>query len=342
MRTTLSGTRLFSFPLSLHRLIVPAIMLACLATPVAFGLYAKDKDKEEKKEKEEKKDKAAREQKEKDKEKEKEKGKGKEKEREKEKEAEKPVVATKVDDTTRAAAPVVTLADIKLALAPALEAGRSSRDTIRKLPGYTCTFIKQEQLSKKGPLVKQTMIMKFRREPFSVYLKSVSPNAGREVIYVEGRNDGKLKVHEASGFVSLLGTISLAPTSNDALKENKYPITMIGMEKMLDGFLLEWDESHKHLDTKVTVNTQAKLGLVDCTLCEVIHPQQREGFRSHKGRVYIDKKTNLPIRAEQFGFPTKSSEEPALIEEYSYIDIKTDVPLTDVDFDVANDKYGFK
>jgi hypothetical protein len=73
-----------------------------------------------------------------------------------------------------------------------------------------------------------------------------------------------------------------------------------------------------------------------------VHPQQREGFKFHKGRVYIDKKSNLPIRAEQYGFPTKSSDDPPLVEEFSYIDIKTDVTLTDLDFDVANDKYGFK
>jgi hypothetical protein len=43
---------------------------------------------------------------------------------------------------------------------------------------------------------------------------------------------------------------------------------------------------------------------------------------------------------EQWGFPVGGSE-PPLIEEYTYTDIKTNVGLTDSDFDVRNRKYHF-
>ena len=248
-------------------------------------------------------------------------------------------VAKKVDEKTSSAGSVTAS---KHPIIPALDQARSSRDAVRKIPGYTCTFSKQEQLTRKGEPLRQTMSLKFRREPFSVYLKYVEPNAGREVIYVEGRNNGKLQVHEASGLASLIGTITLAPTCNDAMKENKYPLTMIGMEKMLERFIGEWEESLQHADTKVQQYPQAKLGDVECMMFEVSHPQQREPLKFHMSRVYFDKKTLLPLRAEQYAFPAKSAAEPQLVEEYNYTDVKTDVLLSETDFDVKNEKYGFK
>ncbi len=252
--------------------------------------------------------------------------------------ADKTTVARKVDEQTR---PAASVTKPKPAIAPALEAARASREALGKIPGYTCTFSKQEQL-KKGSPVRQTMSLKFRREPFSVYLKFVDPAAGREVIFVEGRNNGKLQVHEASGIASLIGTINLLPTSSEAMKENKYPLTMIGMEKMLERFIVDWEESQKHADTKVMQYPQAKLGSVECTMYEVVHPEKREQFKFHMSRVYLDKKTLLPVRAEQYAFPVKSGQEPQLVEEYTYVDVKIDAALTESDFDVKNEKYGFK
>jgi len=255
-----------------------------------------------------------------------------------EKPAEKTTVARKVDDQSR---PAAGATQSKPAIAPALELARASRDAMRKIPGYTCVFSKQEQL-KKGTPTRHTMSLKLRREPFSVYLKYLDHAAGREVIYVEGRNNGKLQVHEASGLTSLLGTINLLPTSSEALKENKYPVTMIGMEKMLEPFIADWEESQKHADTKVVHYPQAKLGNLECTMYEVTHPQKREQFKFHVSRVYFEKKTLMPVRAEQYAFPAKGGAEPQLVEEYTYGDVKLDAVLTEADFDVQNGNYGFK
>lgn len=247
-------------------------------------------------------------------------------------------VARKVDDQSK---PAVNVTQPKPAIAPALEMARASRDVLRKIPGYSCIFSKQEQL-KKGSPVRHTMALKLRREPFSVYLKYLDHAAGREVIYVEGRNSGKLQVHEGSGFTSLLGTINLLPTSSEAMKENKYPVTMIGMEKMLDPFIADWEASQKDASTKVLYYPQAKLGEIDCTMYEVAHPEKREPFKFHKSRVYFDKKSLLPIRAEQYAFPSKAGGEPQLVEEYTYSDVKLDGTLAETDFDVKNENYGFK
>jgi hypothetical protein len=247
-------------------------------------------------------------------------------------------VSRQEDDSTRQAASETA---IRPPLAPALDAARASRDDVRKLSGYSCTFSKNEQL-KKGSPVRQVMFLKFRREPFSVYLKFVEPHAGREVIYVEGQNKGKMQVHEVSGLASMIGTVSLSPTGSDALKESRYPITMIGMEKMLETTIADWEQALKHSAVKVDRYPHAKIGESECMMFEVVFSQAHDTIKFHKTRLYLDKKSNLPRRVEQYAFPAKAGEQPLLVEEYSYSDVKTDAPLADRDFDVKNESYGFK
>lgn len=260
------------------------------------------------------------------------------KEKDKGRESGKSTIAKKEDDALRQGA---SDGAVPPNLVPAIEAARASRDEIRKMPGYSCTFAKNEQL-KKGTMLRQVMLLKFRREPFSVYLKFVEPHAGREVIYVEGQNKGRLQVHEASGLASIIGTVSLSPTGSDAMKENRYPVTMIGMEKMLDVVVAEWEEAQKHSAARVDRYPQAKIGDSECLMFEVVFSQPHESIKFHRTRLYFDKKSNLPRRVEQYAFPAKAGEQPPLVEEYSYSDVKTDAPLADRDFDVNNDSYGFR
>lgn len=246
-------------------------------------------------------------------------------------------VAKKIDEGTRIGAD----SSDKHPLAPVLAAAREARARAAGLEGYTATFIKQELTTKKG-LVRQAMQIKFRREPFSVYLKFIEPHEGREVIFVEGKNKGKMQVHEASGIASLAGTISVNPHGDEALKENRYPITNFGMEKLMDAIVEQLEGELKHAESTVQVYPQAKIGELECRMFEVTHPKERPHFRFHKTRLYVDRQSGLPVRTEQYGFPRKSGEEPPLLEEYTYTQIKSEPRLTDIDFDVRNDQYGFK
>src|SRR5262245_11056709 len=319
----------------LRRLAIPFLVLSLLTAPLSVGLHARDKDKSDKesKVKEKEKDKAEKEARKK----EKDRDKDHDKDKRRDKGPDKETVTRKEDDAARLAGSEL-LANHPLN--PVLETVRASHEAIRKIPGYTCTFTKQEQL-KKGPPLRQVMILKFRREPFSVYLKYIEPHPGREVIFVDGRNKGKLQVHEPSGLASFVGTLSIAPTSSEAMKENRYPVTMIGIEKVLDTAIGDMEQGLKYADVKVDRYPKARVGNIDCTMFEIFYPQ-REAFKIHKARLYFDKKTQLPIRAEQYAVPSKTGEEPPLLEEYTYSDLKLDAPISDADFDLNNASYGFK
>ncbi len=223
-------------------------------------------------------------------------------------------------------------------LAPALRHAQTCVANAGKLSGYECRFIKKEVVGRQT--ISQTIRMKVRHDPFSVYMNFEEPHAGREVIFVEGRNNNNLLVHEA-GFASLIGTLELAPTSSQAMAENRYPITKAGIQKMMEAVIEQWESETKYGESEVKYFEDAKIGEVTCRVIESTHPQPRKQFKFHITRVWIDDALGLPVRVQQFGFPAKSGAKPPVVEDYTYSDIKAEVRLTDRDFDTKNPSYNY-
>ena len=223
-------------------------------------------------------------------------------------------------------------------LVPALAHARSCMENVQKLSGYESKFTKTEVVGKQT--ISQTIRIKVRHEPFSVYMHFEDTHAGREVIFVEGRNNNNLLVHEA-GFASLIGTLELAPTSSQAMAENRYPITKAGIQQMMEAVIEQWEAETKYGETEVKYFEDAKIGNMKCRVIESSHPQPRKQFTFHMTRVWIDEKSGLPVRVQQFGFPAKSGAKPPVIEDYTFADIKAEVRLTDRDFDTKNPSYNY-
>jgi hypothetical protein len=76
-------------------------------------------------------------------------------------------------------------------------------------------------------------------------------------------------------------------------------------------------------------------------MIETTHPERGGDFLFHKVRVYIDNELGLPIRFEAYDWPKHPGAEPELAEEYTYTNLKLNVGLKDMDFDVANGTYSF-
>ena len=58
-------------------------------------------------------------------------------------------------------------------------------------------------------------------------------------------------------------------------------------------------------------------------------------------RLYVAKKSGLPVRVEQFAYPTKTGSKPLMLEQYTYLGVKTNVGLKAIDFDTRNPKYDY-
>lgn len=177
--------------------------------------------------------------------------------------------------------------------------------------------------------------------PFSVYMKFIEPkaNAGREVIWVDGWNDGNMMVH-LTGWQNLM-RISLDPEGPIAMDGNLYPISMIGMKNLLKQIHEKGTRDSKHEAGEVTITRGLELDGRIVTMIESVHPQQRPHFEYHIARIYLDEDLGLPVGYEGFLWPEKEGGPPVLLEKYFYTDIQLNVGLTDFSFDPGNPEYDF-
>ncbi len=236
-------------------------------------------------------------------------------------------------------------------LAPALRLAKQGLANIEQnVRDYQCTLVKREQIN--GKLLDQEfMFTKIRHEqqtpqgkvPFSVYMYFLKPSSvkGREVLYVEGRNNGNLMAHEGGALLKHV-TVSLNPTSSLAMRNNRYPITDIGIKNLLVRLIEVAEEDMQYGECEVKFyNGTAKINGRVCTVIEVIHPVPRSNFRFHKAHIFIDDELQVPIRYASWDWPAQQGGEPPLLEEYTYMNMQLNNGFTDADFDPKNENYAF-
>lgn len=213
----------------------------------------------------------------------------------------------------------------------------ASLQTVAEFEDFEATFLRRERVGTQN--YSSTMKMRFRRRPFSVYLGFQGEHEGREVLYVEGRNQNRMLAHDA-GFRGLFGTVALDPKGATAMAEGRHPITEIGLEKMAAGIIARWKGELKYRDIGVKYYPDARFSGKPCLVIETSHPVQRRGEPFAMTRVYIDKQSKILFRLQHFGFPDASGSSP-LLEDYTYTDIRPNRKLSDRMFDARNPDYGF-
>jgi hypothetical protein len=241
-------------------------------------------------------------------------------------------------------------------LDPSLKYAADNLLRIQKdIKDYECLVVKRERI--KGVLNEyEYMYAKIRNHkeeakvmttPLSVYLNFQKPAnvAGREVIWVEGANNGKLCAHEG-GLLGRLPAVWLDPNGALAMRGNLYPITEIGIENLV-AKLIERGTREKVADangtsTVVTTTPGAKLDKRPCTILEISHPEHKPGFEFQLAQVFIDDEYKLPVRYLAYGWPEPGAKGKPILEEFNYTKIKFNVGLTDQDFNPANPNYRFR
>jgi len=219
----------------------------------------------------------------------------------------------------------------------AIEACQARYD---RISDYVCTFSKRERID--GSLTPlHVMSMKVRTRPQSIYLRFSQPGPGREAIYIAGRNGGKVLAHDVGLKRLLAGTLTLEPTCDLAMEDCRHPITQAGIGPLLHTIEGRWAAELDPSESLVAFRDGQLVGSRACTLIETTHPRHEPHFLFYRVRVYIDRDLGLPIRFEAYDWPTTPQDAPELVEEYTYTNIKLNVGLRDVDFDVSNTDYAF-
>ena len=171
-------------------------------------------------------------------------------------------------------------------LQKALQIAHQVADRIgREINDYTCDLVMRERI--RGRLSNIYLAkMKLRcgddvnassGEPFSVYLHFVAPAKvkGREVLYIENQNDGKMLARNGGESNLKDVTILMKPDSKRAM------------------------------------------------------------------RIFLDNETDFPLRYSAYSWPLEKGGPPRLIEEYTFLNFRMNVGLSDIDFDRENPDYDF-
>ena len=216
-------------------------------------------------------------------------------------------------------------------LKKAIAYARAGQAAAERLPAYTATLRRREIVG--GKPVEGVADVKFRAEPFSIYMKFTDPEAeGRQVLYVDQAHGGKMLVKEASGLKSLAGTMELATDSSLVLANSRHEITEAGLANLAGGVIERWEAESKFGEVDVRYFADAALHDRPAVVIEVTHPTPRREFRYAKTRLWMDKQTKLPVRVQNYEF-RRGGGEPVLVEDYTYSDVQPAVQLTARDFD---------
>jgi len=235
-------------------------------------------------------------------------------------------------------------------LDPALKVARETLDYLRKdIADYECQLFKKERVGEElRPPERMFVRVRNRKEedgkvtrPLSVYLRFLEPKGvqGQEVLWVEGKNDDKL-LARPGGLGGVVPALRLDPQGPLAMRGNRYPISEIGIENLVNKLIEKGERDRKHEECAVDFKA-ATINKRPCQLVEVTHPTRRPHFDFHIARIYIDDELKLPVRYQALSWPAEGTKEPVLLEEYTYVDVKVNVGLTDDHFDEWNKEYKF-
>lgn len=227
--------------------------------------------------------------------------------------------------------------------ADAIRAAEAALQAVERLADYSCTLVKRERLG--GRLSgSEQLALKLRHEPFSVYVNYLSPDRvrGQEAIYVHGHNDNRLLAHPNGFKGRLAGTFRLDPEGKMAMEGSRYPVTELGLKRMVESWLKEARHDVQFVHCAAAINPEAKIEARPCTCLELARQARHDDVPFQITRLFIDSQLRLPVRYEAYEWPAQHGGEPVLAEEYSYLDVAPNQQFSDFDFDVQNPEYKFR
>jgi hypothetical protein len=220
---------------------------------------------------------------------------------------------------------------------------------------YTCVLTKRERVD--GRLLEsETLVLKIRHAsnrqgaaaiPFSAYVKFLAPESvrRREVIYVDGRNDGRLIVRNGGTRFDYI-TTTVPPDSPAAMQRNRYPISEIGMMNLTRRLMEQGRKELQYGDVRVETipgdaENGARINGRPCTMIRFAHTTRKEAVPYQYVVILVDDALQLPVHYASYDWPDQEDGPSKLLEQYTYTRIQLNVGLSDWDFDHRNEDYGF-
>jgi len=205
--------------------------------------------------------------------------------------------------------------------------------TSQKIDNYKAIFVKQDSVN--GKLKEaETIIVKFKK-PFKLYLKwTAGVKKDREVLYVEGENDNKLKVHLEGLLGMFIPSIDVALDDPRLKAESNRSIKDITLENLMTLLLQQYKIAEKDEECKFKFHGTQKIGEFNTYSFERICPEKPE-YQSYRAFINLDKESGIPVRVILYDWHNK------ITAIYMFQYLKLDAGLTNYDFNSKNKDYKF-
>jgi len=213
----------------------------------------------------------------------------------------------------------------------AIRALERTAEAARGVEEYACRFHRYER--KGGKMgTRQIADVKFRREPYSLYMRWVDPGKfGAEVLYVAGKYDDTVFARQG-GVLFLLPPMRLKPDDELLEQHSRHKITDFNSAGTT---LLE---NARRARAAGSFKARA-LGPSDVTGepvdgYEVLLPGG-DDYYARRACIWLHRDTGFVARVLAYG------DDDELLEDYAFVQYNLDPGFTDADFDPANPAYRF-
>ncbi len=207
-----------------------------------------------------------------------------------------------------------------------------SKKALEGIESYTCVIHCHERI--KGKLRKPESIFSRLKKPGSVYLRwQPGPYKGLQSSYVPDRDGPKKFKARLPGLKGFAGAMTLPHDS--PLVEKTYPHHWLTHQTNLV-FLLNLSE--EIMSRAMDMGKFAILESEELTdpfikrpatrVLSKLSPNRADGLRWSKTEFYFDHETKLPLHFKLYDFDGE------ITGEYAFTDFKTNVSLSDKDFDL--------
>ncbi|MGC2425267.1 MAG: DUF1571 domain-containing protein [Nitrospirota bacterium] len=200
-----------------------------------------------------------------------------------------------------------------------------------KVEDYTAIFYKQERVN--GTVLPEEEIQLKFKKPFEIYMKWLppGPHAGREALYVQGENGGKIAGREG-GFLGFLRG-NYDPNGKLAMRKNRHPITDLGLGKLIEAVDKDVKRGRERGELKLTLLGEDEV--YGRKAWHILKETPAEGYYAPKMEMWVDEAIQLPIKLRIFGPGDK------FLESYGYSDLKINAGLKDEEFTKGYKDYHF-
>lgn len=213
---------------------------------------------------------------------------------------------------------------------------------LEALSGYEATIRRHERVNGRW-LMEQTLQLKVRHEPVSVYMKDIGRPKGCEIIYVDGARNGKLITHTGGGLLGMLmPPIEVEPRSSLAMSQSRFPITEAGVLPVSRMLLNDIQRDLNDPGASVTLDriTDDEGQPLYRSFHRYVEPSPNRPFARFE--VHYDPETLLPRAYSFHDWPDAPGSEPVLGGRYVIETFDPSVVLSDEDFDPTNPGYNFR